>query len=183
MAQTFQKILVLRNGDELYLRSMRILLRDIIRSNTNNRQEFFDSREFTSELINDQFIRDLFMSTVGGQQQQQPLFMFSGETQQQQQPLCDFVGQTSARERYTHAICDLITVCVLVSITPPIKEAYQRMGRSADMLPDSAKECLIRYYSLMSQIQSDSVAWLQKIVARNYEINSTELIKCLFKVI
>lgn len=158
---------------------MRIMLRDLIR---NNRAEL-SVHQFTSELINEQFIRDLFMSTPGVSNGASSSLSSPVDALLPQQPLCDFVGAVQSRERYVHSICDLITVCVLVSITPQIKEAYQRMGRSADVLPDPAKDCLIKYYMLMSQIQADSVSWLQKTVSRSYEINPAELIKCLFKVL
>lgn len=154
---------------------MRILLRDVIR---NSRADF-DVHQFTIELINEQFIRDVFMSSASGGY---GFGGMSGANIMSGQDLCDFLGQTLTRERYVHSVCDLITVCVLVSITPQIKDAYQRMGRCADVLPEAAKDCLIKYYMIMSQIQSDSVTWLQKIVSRNYEITPPELIKCLFKV-
>lgn len=155
------------------------MLRDLIR---NNRAEL-SVHQFTSELINDQFIRDLFMSSPGVSNGASSSLLSSPvDALLPQQPLCDFVGAVQSRERYVHSICDLITVCVLVSITPQIKEAYMRMGRSADILPEPAKDCLIKYYMLMSQIQADSVSWLQKTVSRSYEINPAELIKCLFKV-
>lgn len=174
MGQTFQKLLVHRNGDE-QLRYMRILLRDLIR---NSRADF-DAHQFTVELINEQFIRDVFKSTTASA-------AGNGFGHQHHHhhhhELCDFAGQSGTRERYVHSVCDLITVCVLVSITPQVKDAYQRMGRCADVLPEAAKECLIKYYMVMSQIQADSVAWLQETVSRNYEINPSELIKCLFKV-
>lgn len=161
--------MVQKNGEE-NLRFMRILLRDMIR---NSRADF-DVHQFTSELANEQLIQNVFLSVSSGNG-----VVGSGVAGQD---LCDFLGQSQARERYVHSVCDLITVCILVSITPQIKDAYQRMGRSADGLPEAAKNCLIKYYMLMSEIQSDTVTWLQKTVSRNYEINPAELIKCLFKV-
>lgn len=35
----------------------------------------------------------------------------------------------------------------------------------------------------MAQIQSDTVTWLQATVISTYKINSTELIRCIFKVL
>lgn len=150
LAQTMQKVLLQRNGDE-HVRSLRILLRDTIR---NSRQDF-DLIKFTKELINDQ----LPAPSVG---------------------LCSFAGgpadfsQTQTRERYVNSICDLITVCILVSITPQIKEAYNR--RQVE-----TRDVLIKYYTLMAEIQLDTLTWLQTTV-RTYEINPNEFIKCIFKV-
>lgn len=169
LGQTFKKVLVLRNGDE-YLRSMRVLLRDFIR----NTRADIDVHQFTSELINNQLISDIFMSSVDGS--------VGNGVGVIGQDLCDFRTSTQTKERYVHSVCDLITSCMLVSITPQIKDAYQRMGRNADVLPEQAKNCLIKYYMLMSQIQSDTVAWLHNVVSRSYEINPSELVTCLFKV-
>ena len=166
-----QRILLQRTGDE-HSRMIRVLLRDVIR---NSRLDF-DLLQYTNELISDQIIKENFSISP-------PATTSSGGDL-----LCDFAGQIQIRERYVNSICDLITMCVLVAITPQIKEAYQKAGRSAavaavtGVVEDASRDILIRYYTLTSQIQSDTVTWLQTIVSRKYEINVTELIKCLFKV-
>lgn len=161
-AQTMQQILLQRNSDD-YLRLLRSLLRDTIR---NSRQDF-DLLKFTNELINDELIKKFY-----GQQENQQchsiLFNLAGG-------LADF-NQIQIRERYTNGICDLITVCILVAITPPIKESYLRRQHDT-------KEILIKYYLCMSQIQSDTVTWLQSSVVNIYKISPTELIRCMFKVL
>jgi integrator complex subunit 1 len=88
--------------------------------------------------------------------------------------LADF-NQIQVRERYVNSVCDLITVCILVAITPQIKDAYMRRQ------PET-KEILIKYYMLMTQIQCDSVTWLQEI-HRFYQINPMELVTCMFKIL
>lgn len=179
-----QKQLLQRNGDE-YARSMRVLLRDIIRNSRND----FDLLQYTNELINDELIKANFF-----QQQQQTTTSSTTAADS----WCDFSGQAQTRERYVISICDLITTCVLVAITPQIKEAYQKAGRGGTAIvgggfsiiqndetstSSSSSSTLIKYYMLMSRIQSDTVTWLQTIVSRSYEINVNELIKCLFKVL
>ena len=81
----------------------------------------------------------------------------------------------TVKERYVNGICDLITACMLVAITPQVKEAYMR--RHMD-----TRDTLIRYYTCMSQIQCDAVSWLQE-VARTLQLNPTELLRCMFKVL
>jgi integrator complex subunit 1 len=159
-----QKILIQRNSDE-YLRSLRLLVRDIVQK---SRQDF-DILKFTSELVNDQIIKQYFFSPtpVTLDLSSSSLFTVAGG-------LVDF-GTANAKERYVHSICDIITVCILVAITQSVKDAYARRH------PDT-KEILTRYYMLMSQVQCDSVVWLQSVV-RFYEINPNELIKCLFKIL
>jgi integrator complex subunit 1 len=159
-----QKILLQRNSDE-YLRSLRILLRDTIR---NSRQDF-DLHRFTSELISDNLIRMYIFNSSASQNYLATcnLFTLAGG-------LVDF-SQTQSKEKYVNFVCDLITVCILVAITPQIKEAYLRRQHET-------KEILIKYYILMSQIQCDTVSWLATTV-RQYEINSNELVRCLFKVL
>jgi len=157
-AQTMQRILLQKNGDD-YLRLLRILLRDVIKNSRND----FDLIKFTSELVSD------VSSLTTAQSQEAPSFLnnFAGG-------LVSF-SSIQMKERYANGVCDLITVCILVAITPQIKEAYLR--RHVD-----TREFLIKYYMLMAQIQCDTVSWLQEII-KNFQINSTELIRCMFKIL
>ncbi len=160
-----QKILLQRNSDD-YLRLLRSLLRDTIR---NSRQDF-DLNKFTNELVNDNIIKQIY-----AQFNQNETLSLSTALLNLAGGLADF-SQIQIRERYVNGICDLITVCILVAITPPIKEAYLRRQQDT-------REILIKYYMSMSQIQSDAVTWLQAIVVKIYKINPTELVRCMFKVL
>lgn len=161
-AQIMQTILLQRNSDD-YLRLLRSLLRDTIR---NSRQDF-DLLKFVKQLVTDDLIK-MFYGQPDGAPVQSFLFNLAGG-------LADF-NAVQIRERYANGICDLVTVCILVAITPPIKEAYQRRSQET-------KDILIKYYMCMSQIQSDTVTWLQSIVVNLYKISPTELIRCMFKVL
>ena len=160
-----QKLLLQRRGDE-YLRSLRILLRDVMR---NSRVDF-DLLTFTRELISEHLLKQYYLS---GQDVQQvnassPIFTLAGG-------LADF-NQVATRERYVNSMCDLCTVCMLVAITPHIKEAYVQRRQA------ETRDLLIKYYMTMTQVQCDTVCWLQEVVLRSYQIAPTELIRCMFKV-
>ncbi len=122
-------------------------LRSILRDTIRNTRLDFDLTKFTFNLLDD--IRKKY-----------PEFI-------------DFDVQL--RERYVNSIADLVTVCIFVSITPTIKDAYLKRN-------DNLKDQLVKYYQLMSQIQCDTVSWLQAIV-RTYDINTKERLTCLFKVL
>ncbi len=159
------KILLQRNSDD-YLRLLRSLLRDTIR---NSRHDF-DLLKFTNELLNDHLIKQSYAPTDQHQHHHAPNFLVNLAG-----GLADF-NQVQIRERYANAICDLITVCILVAITPPIKEAYLRRAHDT-------KDILIKYYLCMAQIQADTTTWLQTTVVAIYKISPTELIRCMFKVL
>lgn len=160
-----QKILLQRNSDD-YLRLLRSLLRDTIR---NSRQDF-DLLKFTNELVNDDLIKQSYSPSDRTDTSKSPNYLLNLAG-----GLADF-NQVQIRERYANAICDLITVCILVAITPPIKEAYLRRQHDT-------KDILIKYYLCIAQIQADTVTWLQATVVNVYKISPTELIRCMFKVI
>ena len=168
LAQTMQKILLQRMGDD-FIKLLRILLRDTVR---NSRQDF-DLIKYTRELINEHLIKQYFFNNNQNHLQTIDLTIFGLAG-----GLADF-NQLIVRERYVNNVCDLITVCILIAITPQIKEAY------LSKQPEK-KETLIKYYMLMTQVQCDTVTWLQEI-HRIYQLNPTELVvnylsKILFMV-
>lgn len=129
------------------LRVLRALLRDTIFYLRHSKQEFDISR-FTFELLDD--IRKKCAEFVHFEQQ--------------------------LRERFVISICDLITVCIFISISKQVKEAYSKRSLN------ESKEILNRFYQLISSIQCETVTWLQAIV-RYYDINPKERITCLYKVL
>ena len=153
-----QKILLQRNADEL-LRSLRSILKETIR---NSRQDF-DLQRFVVELVNDAVVRSL----MGGTTESKPVLL-SGA-------LADF-SQVSIQNRFVNAVCDLVTGCILVAITPAIKEAYLRKQ-------SEGRDVLIKYYMCVSQAQCDAVSWLQSQVLASYKLQPSELMRCLFKLL
>jgi integrator complex subunit 1 len=165
-AQLMVRIILQRNVDD-NLRILRVLLRDTIR----HCRVDFDPICFTSELTSDTQIKQLFYTN---QQTRGNLIAKTSSIFSIAGGLAEFQS-IAVREKYVQAICDLVTVCILVSITPAIKEAYQRRH-------NDTKEILIKYYMIMSQIQCDTVTWLQSIT-RLYEITPKQLSKSLFHLL
>ena len=156
-----QKILLQRNADEL-LRPLRSILKETIR---NSRSDF-DILRFTSELTSDTHVCQL----LSGEVRVVPsslLLMGVG--------VADF-SQSMSRERFVNAICDLITGCILVAITPNIKEAYLRKQ-------SESRDVLIKYYMCVSQTQCDAVSWLQTSVLTYYKLSPDKLVCCLYKLL
>lgn len=79
------------------------------------------------------------------------------------------------REKYVSYICDLLTVCMFATITPAVKEAFHKRG-------SDNREFLHKYYHTFSQIQCETVIWLQACV-KDYKINPKERITCLLKIL
>lgn len=105
------KVILQRNAED-HVRSLRVVLRDIVR---HTRLEF-DFLKFTTELISDNLIKQYFHSNEHTPQQINSsciLFSIAGG-------LADF-GSNQTRERYVNTVCDLITVCILMAITPQVK--------------------------------------------------------------
>ena len=148
-AQIMQSILLQKNAED-FLRILKVLLRDTIR---NSRLDF-DLIKFSNELVNDTYLTNqcslnlqpFILNVAGGQ--------------------ADF-GVLQVRERYVSGICDLITVCILVAITPLIL---------------NKRDSLIKYYMTVSKIQSDVISWLQTIM-QTLEISAKELVRCILKVL
>lgn len=120
-------------------------------------------------------LKSLLRDTIKNSRQDFDLFKFTHGLLDSNVPLGE-LNHPQAKERYANSICDLITVCILVAITPQIKEAYLR--RQAE-----SKEVLSKYYMLMAQIQCDTIVWLYDVVFNVYKINSNTLINCMFKVL
>jgi len=108
----------------------------------------FDSNIFASELLED--VR-----------KRQPEFANESEP--------------AVREKYVSHMCDLLTVCIFATITPAVKEAFQK--RASDN-----RDFLHKYYHIVSQIQYEAVVWLQAVV-KDYKINPKERITCLLKIL
>lgn len=163
-AQTFLKIILQKNCDQ-FLRSIKIILRDTVR---NCRQEF-DLNIFVNEIESENLIKEYLIDSNECLKSNSinSFFSFAGG-------LSDF-SHPQTKERYLNSISDLIAVVILAAITPQIKEAYLR--RSIE-----AKEILSKYYMTMSQIQCDTVTWLQNIF-KILDISPNELIRCLFKIL
>lgn len=120
-------------------------------------------------------LRSLLRDTIKNSRQDFDLIKFTHGLLNSSIPLADF-NHIQARERYANGLCDLITVCILVAITPQIKEAYLRRQHDT-------KEQLIKYYMVMAQIQCDTIIWLYDTVFNIYKVNPNSLINCMFKIL
>lgn len=120
-------------------------------------------------------LRSLLRDTIKNSRQDFDLIKFTHGLLNSNVPLSE-LNHIQARERYANGICDLITVCILVAITPQIKEAYLRRQHDT-------KDTLIKYYLLMAQIQCDTIIWLYDVVFNVYKINPNSLINCMFKIL
>ncbi|XP_069125387.1 integrator complex subunit 1-like [Argopecten irradians] len=87
-----------------------------------------------------------------------------------------FVEMDSAlRERYILSVADMVTVTILIGITPSVREAK---GDKQD------SEVLHKYRQQTAMIQRDAVWWLHTIVSKHIgELKPEQYIHCLHKVL
>ncbi|GAB1607705.1 integrator complex subunit 1 [Argonauta hians] len=83
------------------------------------------------------------------------------------------------KERYVLAITDLITLTILVGITPSVREAFANLTRGDRKDLDT----LHQYQQTVTLIQRDSVWWLHTVVPAIVEMKPHEYVHCLHKVL
>lgn len=83
------------------------------------------------------------------------------------------------KERYVLAITDLITLTILVGITPSVREAAANLARGERKDLDN----LHQYQQQVSIIQRDSVWWLHTVVPTVVEMKTSDYVHCLHKVL
>ncbi|XP_029649485.1 integrator complex subunit 1 isoform X1 [Octopus sinensis] len=83
------------------------------------------------------------------------------------------------KERYVLAITDLITLTILVGITPSVREAFGNLARG----DRKDLEILHQYQQQVTLIQRDSVWWLHTVVPSIVEMKPHEYVHCLHKVL
>ncbi|XP_050391471.2 integrator complex subunit 1 [Patella vulgata] len=82
-------------------------------------------------------------------------------------------------ERYVMSITDLITLSILLGISPAIREAVSAVARG----DNKDLEILQTYKNQVAVIQRDSVWWLHTVVPKLLEGKPTEYVHCLHKVL
>lgn len=83
------------------------------------------------------------------------------------------------KERFVLAITDLITLTILVAITPSVREASANLARGDKKELDN----LLQYQQQVSIIQRDSIWWLHTVVPSIVEMKASEYVHCLHKVL
>ncbi|XP_064607195.1 integrator complex subunit 1-like [Liolophura sinensis] len=142
LAEIFQDLLV--NKDD-YLRALRALLREIVRS-------------LRHDLTFSHFCLGMM----------------------QERTEAKFVDmEPPFKERYVNSIVDLITLSILLGVTPAVREAAtaQARGERRDL------DALFHHRSQAAIIERDSVWWLHTVVPKLIELKPQDYMHCLRKVL
>ncbi|KAK3607441.1 hypothetical protein CHS0354_035142 [Potamilus streckersoni] len=86
---------------------------------------------------------------------------------------------TDIKERFLVSIADLVTLCILLGITPAIREAAaaSTRGERKDL------EVLCKYQDMVAMIERDAIWWLHVVVPKFGELKAVEYVHCIHKVL
>lgn len=84
------------------------------------------------------------------------------------------------RERVFYAMVDLVCLCMLLSVSPQIREAnvQLRAGRET-----RSNKVLFDYYDQMSRIQCEAVKWMFDVVPTLFKPSDNEYVQALHKLL
>ncbi|XP_059480068.1 integrator complex subunit 1 [Neocloeon triangulifer] len=83
------------------------------------------------------------------------------------------------KERMLAAIADLVCLCVLLGISPAVREAASLIARGER----KEVQTMINYQNMAAKIQRDSVWWLHETVIKMYHPSAQEFVHILHKVL
>lgn len=90
------------------------------------------------------------------------------------------IQQSEYKERIFHSVVDIICLCMLLSVSPSVREALvsQRNGRDV-----KSSMALVHFYQQISQIQLDTVSWMYEIVPNIYSLQGSDFSQALHKIL
>ncbi|XP_048256851.1 integrator complex subunit 1-like [Haliotis rufescens] len=142
LAEIFQDLLA--NKDD-YLRALRALLREIVRTLRHD-------MNFTAFCL--------------GLMQERSEAKFTDL-------------EAAFKERFVMSIADLITLSVLMGITPAVREAVASLARGEH----KDLETLQQFKQQVAMIQRDAIWWLHTVVPKAMDVKAAEYVHCLHKVL
>ncbi|KAK7113352.1 integrator complex subunit 1-like isoform X2 [Littorina saxatilis] len=94
-----------------------------------------------------------------------------------ERPEAKFAEMDAAlKERYVLSVADLISLCMLLTITPAVREAVARNDHK-DL------EVLHKFRNQLAVIERDAIYWIHSILPKMMDIKAPEFVHCLRKVL
>uniref|UniRef100_A0A1A9UJ01 Uncharacterized protein n=1 Tax=Glossina austeni TaxID=7395 RepID=A0A1A9UJ01_GLOAU len=91
------------------------------------------------------------------------------------------IESSEFRDRIFHSIVDITCLCMLLSVSPQVREASISLRVNKDNSSNNA--ILMKFYNQMCQIQLDSVSWMYEIVPSLFKLQSAEFNQGLHKIL
>ncbi|XP_014664125.1 PREDICTED: integrator complex subunit 1-like [Priapulus caudatus] len=81
------------------------------------------------------------------------------------------------KERFLVSVVDMVTLCVLLGVTPVVKDSAQSRGERKDM------EALRNYQQQVATIQRDAIYWMYVTLPKMHKLGQPEYIHSLHKLL
>ncbi|XP_036342911.1 integrator complex subunit 1-like [Rhagoletis pomonella] len=94
--------------------------------------------------------------------------------------LIEQVERSEFRDRIFHSMVDIICLCMLLSVSPQIREACIVLRSNKEM---KHNPLLLNFYSQMSQIQLEAISWMYETVPNLFKIQTLEYSQALHKIL
>lgn len=94
--------------------------------------------------------------------------------------LMEQVEHSEFKERIFHSMVDIICLCMLLSVSPQIREACILLRSNKEI---KNNPLLLNFYTQMSQIQLEAVSWMYETVPNLFKIQSSEYSQALHKLL
>ncbi|XP_049307137.1 integrator complex subunit 1 isoform X1 [Bactrocera dorsalis] len=94
--------------------------------------------------------------------------------------LMEQVEHSEFKERIFHSMVDIICLCMLLSVSPQIREACILLRSNKEI---KNNPLLLNFYNQMSQIQLEAVSWMYETVPNLFKIQSSEYSQALHKLL
>uniref|UniRef100_A0A1I8PSA0 Uncharacterized protein n=1 Tax=Stomoxys calcitrans TaxID=35570 RepID=A0A1I8PSA0_STOCA len=91
------------------------------------------------------------------------------------------IESSEFRDRVFHSMVDIACLCMLLSVSPQVREASISLRVSKDNAANNA--ILLKFYNQMCQIQLDCVSWMYEIVPGLFKLQAPEYFQGLHKVL
>lgn len=85
------------------------------------------------------------------------------------------------RDRIFHSMVDLTCLCMLLSVSPQVREASISLRVTKDNAVNNA--VLMKFYNQMCQIQLDCVSWMYEVVPALFKLQANEFFQGLHKIL
>ncbi|CAD7011485.1 unnamed protein product [Ceratitis capitata] len=94
--------------------------------------------------------------------------------------LMEQVERSEFKDRIFHSMVDIICLCMLLSVSPQIREACILLRSNKEM---KNNPLLLNFYTQMSQIQLEAVSWMYETVPNLFKIQCLEYSQALHKIL
>lgn len=94
--------------------------------------------------------------------------------------LIPLIQQSEYKDRIFHSMVDLTCLCMLLTVSPQVREANVSLRNGRDM---KSNPILLNFYAQMSQIQLDALSWMYESVQVIFKLPGLDYSQALHKIL